>query len=146
MPATGLLLNTAHRFDINTTPATTETLAQLGAGFSSFDVSFNEESDQTKYLDGDGWGSTTVTGGQVTLTFSGHRLYGDAAQDFIFDKMLELGTARETTFKWTLPNGDTLEGAVTIAVIEGMGGDAGAKGEISVEIHFNGKPTFTAGV
>jgi hypothetical protein len=72
-------------------------------------------------------------------------VYGDAAQDYIFDKMLELGTARETTFVWTLPNGDKLTGDVTIAVIEGLGGDAGAKGEISVEIHFNGKPTFTAG-
>jgi hypothetical protein len=144
MPATGMLLNFDHTFDIDVTPATTPTLARLAAGITDFEVSFNEETDQSKYLDGDGWGTTTVIGGQVTFSFSGHRVYGDAAQDFIFAKTLELGNARETELTWTLPNGAKYVGACTIATIDGVGGDAGAKQEFSLEIHFNGKPTFTA--
>jgi hypothetical protein len=140
---TGMLLNTAHRFDIDTTPEGTATLARLGAGLASFDSSLNEETDQSTYLDGDGWGSTTVTGGQITLSFSGHRVYGDAAQDYIFDKMLELGSGRETELTWTLPDGAKFVGPCTIAALEGPSGDAGAKGEISIEIHYNGKPTYT---
>ena len=35
------------------------------------------------------------------------------------------------------------EGSCTIANISGPSGDAGAKGDISFEIHFNGNPEYT---
>ena len=139
-----MLLNFDHTFDIDVTPAAVATLARLAAGITDFEMSLNEDTDQSKYMDGDGWGTTTVIGGQVTFSFSGHRVYGDAAQDFIFSKALDLGTGRETTLTWTLPNGAKYVGACTIAAIDGIGGDAGAKEGISLEIHFNGKPTYTA--
>jgi hypothetical protein len=55
---------------------------------------------------------------------------------------LDLGTGRETTFTWTLPNGAKYAGPCTVAGIENSG-DAGGKTEISIEVHFNGKPTYT---
>lgn len=142
--AEGLLLQSAHLFEINTTPGVTPgTYARLGAGLNNFEPSLNEEVAQDVYLDGDGFATSTVTGGQLTIAFSGHRKFGDPAQDFIFGNMLELGEGRETDFRWTLPNGDVIEGPCTIANIEGPSGDANTKGEISFEIHFNGKPTYT---
>lgn len=139
----GFLLESAQRFYIDTTPGgVSYTWARLGAGFNNVDPQVNEENDQTAYLDGNGWASSTITGGQLTLAFEGHRKYGDVAQDYIFSKQIALGCERETNFLWVQPNGEAYYGACTIAVIGGPGGDANAKGEINVEIHFNGEPAF----
>lgn len=139
----GFELMFAHNFQIDTDPGGTETLVPLKAGITNVEPANNEELDQTAYLDGDGYGTTDVIGAQTTLAFSGHRKYGDAAQDYIFGKQLDLGGGRRTKFEWTEPDGGTFKGDITIANISGPSGDAGAKGEISFEIHFNGKPTYT---
>jgi hypothetical protein len=143
MMSQGLLLQSQHLFEINVTPGGTPTYERLAAGLNNFEPSMNEEVAQDTYLDGDGFASSTVTGAQLIITFSGHRKYGDPAQDFIFENMLELGASRETDFRWTLPDGTKIEGPCTIANIEGPSGDANTKGEISFEVHFNGKPTYT---
>ncbi|MRG87005.1 phage tail tube protein [Salinibacillus xinjiangensis] len=138
------LLQSKHKFEINTTPSGTATYAVMGPGFSSVEPGTNEETDQTAYLNDDGWLTTTVLGGQLTLTFSGHRYYGDPAQDFIFSKQIGLGAERETDYRWTLPDGTVIEGPITLAEITGPSGEANAKGEISVAVHFNGKPEVTS--
>ena len=118
----------------------------LGAGLSSVSVEGNEEVDQTPYLDGEGFATSDVTGGQITYAFEGHRDYADAGQNLIFGKQYTYGSARRVLFQVTAPNGDALEGEATIANITGPGGDANMKGEVSFEIHFAGKPTFTPAV
>lgn len=133
-----------HKFEINTTPgAEPGSYARIAAGITSAEPANNEELSQDKYMDGDGYGETDVIGAQTVLSFSGHRNYGDAAQDYIFSKVLELGNSRRTQFRWTEPDGGIFEGDCTIANISQPSGDAGAKGEISFEIHFNGKPDYT---
>lgn len=135
-----------HKFEIKTgTDSTTSTdiFARIAVGITSAEPANNEELSQDKYMDGDGYGETDVIGAQTVLSFSGHRNYGDAAQDYIFSKVLELGTSRRTQFRWTEPDGGIFEGDCTIANISQPSGDAGAKGEISFEIHFNGKPDYT---
>src|SRR5690606_18315009 len=92
---------------------------------------------------GDGYATWTVVGSHLTTAFTGHRKFGDPAQDFIFSKAMEIGNERETEFRWTLPNGEVLEGPCTIAEVTGPSGEANAKGEITVAIHFNGKPVYT---
>jgi hypothetical protein len=138
-------LMNSHNFQVNTLPGGVETFATIAKGITNVEPSNNEELSQDKYLDGDGYGETDVIGAQTVLSFTGHRFYGDAAQDFIFSKALELGASRRTTFKWTEPDGGIFTGPCTIANISGPSGGAGAKGEVSFEIHFNGKPTYTAG-
>lgn len=133
-----------HKFEINTTPGVGPgTYAEIKAGITNVELENNEELSQDNYLDGDGYGETDIIGAQLVLTFTGHRKYGDEAQDFIFGKLLELGPNRRTDFRWTEPDGGIFEGECTIANISGPSGDAGAKGEISFEIHFNGKPEYT---
>lgn len=140
----GLLVQSKHKFEINIEPgADPGTFERMAKGFSSFEITNNDETDQTQYLDGDGFASTTVMGAQLTLSFGGHRYFGDAAQDWIFSKAMEIGSGRETEFRWTLPSGEIFEGPATLAVIDGPSGDANAKGEITVEVHFNGKPEYT---
>ena len=140
----GFLLNSSVLWELDTTPETTATYERLGAGIMSPDPQNNEDVDQTAYLDGDGFKTSDVTGAQFTVAFSGHRVLGDAAQDFIFDKQSKLGSSRRTNCRMTNANGNQKTGPVTIANINGPGGDASAKGDISFEIHFNGKPTETA--
>ena len=144
MAEEGLLVQSKHLFEINIEPgADPGNFARLAAGFNSFEVALNEELDQTPYLDGDGYATSTVMGAQLTITFTGHRKFGDPAQDFIFSKSMEIGNERETEFRWTLPTGEVFEGPCTLAEISGPSGDANAKGEITVAIHFNGKPVYT---
>lgn len=133
-------LNTQHRFRIGDDEATLERLA---AGLTDVDPDGNEELSQDTYLDSDGYGTTDVIGGQQTLAFSGHRLHGDPAQDFIYAKKLARGNDRRCFFEWEDPTGSIIKGPATIANITGPGGEAGGKGDIAFEIHFNGKPTET---
>lgn len=137
-------LMNSHTFEINTTPGTAPgTLAAIAKGINNVEPDNNEELSQDKYIDGDGYGETDVIGAQTILSFKGHRYYGDPAQDFIFGLALEVGSARRTDFTWTEPDGGKFTGPCTIANIKGPSGDAGSKGEISFEVHFNGKPTYT---
>src|SRR5690554_2471648 len=77
------------------------------------------------------------------FVYCSHNDYDDEAQNYIFEQLLKLGDSRRTRFRWTEPNGGTFEGNCTIANISGPSRDAGAKGEISFEIHFNGTIDYT---
>ena len=133
-----------HKFEIDTDETgATPALEPLAAGITNVESALNEEIAQDRYLNGGGFSESDVIGAQLILTVTGHRDYEDAAQNFIFGKALELGAKRRTNFQWTEPDGGMFEGSCTIANIEGPSGDAGAKGEITFEIHFNGKPNYT---
>ena len=137
----GFFLNSAYTFEIGDDVTTLNT---LGAGLSEVDVQNNEETDQTAYLDGDGFLTTDVIGAQLTFEFTGHRLYGDVAQDFVFGKVLSLGSARNCHFSVTDPEGGIFAGPATVTITSGIGGGAAnAKSEISFGVHFNGKPEYT---
>lgn len=138
--------NGEDKFEICKTIGATEAedvYVTIKAGITSSEISLNEEVDQTAYMDGDGYKSTDVTGAQVTIAFSGHRVYGDAAQDYIYGKALTIGDARKTKAKITYSDGLVLTGPCTLANIEGPSGDAGTKQDIGFEVHLNGKPTST---
>jgi hypothetical protein len=137
-------LMNAHKFEINSVPGTTPgTYLNIAKGIKSVSPKSDEKLVQDQYLDGDGFADTDVTSTQLILSFQGDRDYDDEAQNYIMGLLLEIGNARRTQFKWTEPDLGVIAGECTIASIEGPGGDAGAKGEIKFEIHFNGKPNYT---
>lgn len=141
----GFLLQSEHVLEIDVDPGGASEKAMLGAGITGMEPDINDELSQDRYFDGEGFGETDVTSSQLILSFDGHRKYGDPAQDYIFSLMLEPGNKRRTELDWTLPNGDKFSGNVTIANIAGPSGEAGEKGEISFELHFNKKPEFVVG-
>ena len=134
-------LNFTDLYEININPSGTAVWERLAKGLTSGTVANNDVVDQTPYLDGDGYGSSTVTGGQLTVAFSGHRVIGDDAQDFIEDISNTFGGNRETQFRKRNAQGKGFSANVTVANIQIGGGDANAKQDISFEIHCNGKPT-----
>lgn len=116
----------------------------IGSGISSMDVAGNDEVDQTPYYDDGGNTSSDVTGGQEVFNFSGHRDYDDSFQNLVYNKLKWLkGNGRKGSLHITYPDGAELLGRCTIANIEGPGGDANTKGDISFEIHINGVPDVT---
>ena len=142
----GFAMNYTNLYEIDTTPyGDSRTWVRVGAGINSVSWEGNEEVAQDPYYDGDGLSSSDVTGGQIVGSFEGHRVYGDAAQDYIAGLTLKYGEDRKTNFRWTQPNGDQLEGIVTIANIAPQSGDPNAKSDFGFEIHYNGMPKFTSG-
>jgi hypothetical protein len=136
-------LNFQDLFEIDITPLTTATYVRLAVGISAGEPDSNENVAQDAYLDGDGFGTTEVIGAQFTIAFSGHRVIGNAAQDYIAALKLELGTSRKTHLRYTDAAGNKISGNITIAKIKEGGGDANGKKAFSFETHFNGKPTVT---
>ena len=124
----------------------TENYAPVAVGFDNITESLNEVLYQSGFISDKGWGSSYVTGGQMIVTLTGVRVKGDKAQDYIFsdEVMYGFGKARETAFRMILPEGDMVECSATLAKITRSGGAANQPTAISVEIHFNGEPTYTA--
>lgn len=137
-------LNFQTLFELDTTPeGASRTWARLGDGLVSASPATNEKLDQKAYLDDDGGQTTEVTGFQLVYAFSGDRIPGNAAQDFIFSKVLDLGAARHTNFRATGADGTVILGECTIANIQLPGGDANSPAACGFELHLNGKPTKT---
>lgn len=141
-----LALNHEYKLKINTTPATeTPTLVTVGEGFDNITEAINEVVYQASFLGDGGYGSSEVTGAQLILTLTGTRHVGDEAQDYIFSDATYygVGKARKTNVTLETPDGSTISALVTLAKIARSGGAANGGTAVSVEIHFNGKPTIT---
>ena len=140
-----MAINYDYTLEIDTAPAAAQPAwAPVCAGFSNLAPALNEVLFQTTWLCSKGWGSTEVTGGQYIVTLTGQRVFGDAAQDFIFSKevMYAFGKARKTRFRITSPEGDKILWSITLANITEGHGDANQPNAITVAIHGNGAPTF----
>jgi len=138
-------MNYKNIFEIDTTgsqdPKNVEgaKFAPLAAGISGVTPAANETDDNTAYYDGAGFTDTDVTGKRITLAFSGHRVIGDAAQDYVASKFLAIGQNLKTLARWTDPDGNVIVANVTITAVVPMGGNANAKQTFSFTLSFNGK-------
>lgn len=130
---------------INITPSedtvTWKSLANLTKNMSE---SLNEVLYQASYYADKGWGSTEVTGAQLTLTLTGDVKSGDEACDYILsDKvMFGLGDARKTHLKVTKGNRSIIW-PVTLANITPARGDSNQPNALTVTIHGNGRPEIS---
>ncbi|MCB5223063.1 phage tail tube protein [Lactiplantibacillus pentosus] len=143
-------MNVKNKFEIdvagNQDPAgdlTKANWARLAAGISGVTPAANETDDNTAYFDGDGFTDTDVTGKRITIAFTGHRVVGDVAQDFVASKFLSIGQNLKTLGRWTDTNGNVVVSSVTLTAIVPMGGNANAKQTFSFTMSFNGKPIMT---
>ena len=137
--------NYNYHFFVDTTPLQAEpTWAEVAEGISNLESSLNEVVQKYSFLSGQGWGSSEVTGGQITVKFKGVRTQGDVAQDYIYSPAVRFnfGDARKTHFKITDPDGSAISGNCTFTDIEKKGGDTTKGMEIDFTVAFNGKPTL----
>lgn len=137
---------------INTTPsAQTGTYATIGDGITNVSEALNEVKQQMYYLINKGFGQSEITAMHPAITFTGHRLHGDDAQDYIFGLKYSLGSARKTDIKIKVfdPEDPTdvfsqYTVDVTITDIQELSGATENGSDISFTLEFNGAPTAVA--
>lgn len=137
---------------INTAPsATTAVYATIGDGITNVSEALNEVKQQMYYLINKGFGQTEVTAMHPAITFTGHRLHGDVAQDYIFGLKYSLGSARKTDIKIKVfdPEDATnvfsqYTASVTITDLQELSGATEDGSDISFTLEFNGAPEVVA--
>lgn len=129
---------------LNTTPKeSTPTWESLAALTKNMSQTLNEVLYQASYYADKGWGSTEVTGAQLTLTLTGDVKPGDAACDYIMsdEVMFGLGDARKTHMK--LQRGSkVIIWPITLANITPAYGDSNQTNALTVTVHGNGRPAI----
>lgn len=115
---------------------------KLCKGIESMSFSPNEQNQQYFFLCGNGFAHNEVTGGAPTLTISGRRISGDAAQDYIAGKQFALGTDRNTSVK-IIAEGKQIVCDATIGEVTSFGGNTLDVNSFGCTIYLNGQPTVT---
>lgn len=117
--------------------------ADMGNLMKNMSQSLNEVLYQATYWADKGWGSTEVTGAQMTLTVTGDVKPEDDACAYLLgdDVLYGIGAARKTHLK--LEKGTkVIIWPVTLANITPAYGDSGAVNSLTVTIHGNGRPAI----
>lgn len=127
--------------------AGTWTYSALCAGIDSISPSVNEQNQQAFYMCGNGGANNEVTGIAPQYDVSGHRVIGDAAQDYICGLRYKLGQDRKSSLKVELYDHETLVETIvadcTITDIVDFGGNATDLVPFSCTLRVNGLPTVT---
>ena len=125
----------------------TWTYAPLCAGIESISPSVNEQNQQAFYMCGNGGANNEVTGIAPEYAVSGHRVHGDAAQDYIVGLRYLLGQDRKSSLKVEIYDHTTLVETIvadcTVTDIVDFGGNATDLVPFSCILRVNGIPTVT---
>ena len=126
----------------------TWTYSKLEAGLDNVSEALNEVVQQYFFLNDKGFARNHVTGMAPAFTFTGRRVQGDAAQDYIFGNKYKLDTNRNSSFQLKVtdnsgasPKVTTYTVDCTICNIQEYSGASTDDSAISFEIRFNGAPT-----
>ncbi|MGG5333832.1 phage tail tube protein [Enterococcus sp. AZ163] len=119
---------------------TKEDIISIGAGITAIAPEFEEDSEDFGYYDLNGGTSKFTKSVTISYAFEGHRKYGDAAQDFMREKLFKLDQ-RDCYFRVIEPDGTTIEGPAKISDVLPHGGEANDPTEFQCTISFDGLPT-----
>lgn len=123
------------------------TYAPLCKGITNIAPTVNEQNQQAFYMCGNGGANNEVTGIAPEYAISGHRVHGDAAQDYIVGLRYTLGEDRKTSLKVEIYDGTTLKETIvadcTVTDIVDFGGATTDVVPFSCTLRVNGLPTST---
>ena len=133
----------ANKIEIGTSKTgDTWTYATLCEGIESMEFSANEQNQQYFFLCGKGFAHNETTGAAPSITVSGRRIVGNAAQDYIAGKQFALGTDRNTSVKITA-EGKIITCDATIGDVTSFGGQTLDVNSFGCTLYLNGEPTVT---
>ncbi len=138
-------LNYETEIYLNSTPSVaTPTWVDASALTQNMSKSLNEIISQISTYANKGWGSSNVTGGQLTVTLTGDCMPGDLAYEYLTSDavMYAFGVARQSHLK-LVKGTKTIVWPITLANITPAQGAANGTNALTVTIHGNGKPTIT---
>lgn len=121
----------------------------FGKGFNNVAESLNEVIQQYFFLSDGGYAQSFVTGMAPALTFSGVRILGDKAQEYIFNSARKYGLMKDRNTKLRIKrltdDGkiETITCGVTLCNLSDMSGATTDGSAVSVEIRLNGKPDLS---
>lgn len=124
------------------------TYAELADGIENVAEALNEQVQQYFFLSDNGFGKNHITGMAPAYTFTGKRIFGDAAQDYIFSKKFALNGDRRSSFKFVWSDGTNTHAMTcdcTICSVQEWSGAANDDSSISFEIRLDGEPVVTGG-
>ena len=98
--------------------AETWTYAKLDEGLDNVSEALNEVVQQYFFLNDKGFARNHVTGMAPTFTFTGRRVQGDAAQDYIFGNKYKLGTNRNSSFQLKVTDNSGVSHVVTTYTVD----------------------------
>ncbi|MDB8867870.1 capsid protein [Pediococcus acidilactici] len=119
--------------------------ANISQGIMSVTPAANATADTQSFWNDKGWQETDETGKRVTLAFTGQRVVGDPAQDYIANRFMAMGNALRTLVRWTNQTGDTIVSNCTLTSIVPFGGNANARQTFSFTLSMNGVPVYSTG-
>lgn len=111
------------------------------AEMESFSISIDNNVEEWKPMEDEGWSKRMLTGKALSISMSGKRCVGDAGNDYVAGLAFLTGSSAETKFEWTMPNGTKVSGNAIIQVSNIGGGDTTDVAGLEFEVLFNGKPT-----
>lgn len=128
--------------------SSTWTYSELSAGIENLSEAMNYVINKYQFMANKGWGSTHVTGAHNEITLTGRRIFGDAAQDYIFSKKAKFGADRDTSLKISVTDNSGTSAVtkvwtqdVTISDIQEWNGATTDDSAISIVLSCNGEPT-----
>lgn len=114
------------------------------ADMETFSVSIDNGVEEWTPFEQEGWKRRLMTAKSITLAVNGKRNIGDTGNDYIAGLFMSNGQAAQSDFKWTFPDGGSLEFVDAVVNITNMGaGDSTAVAPLEFELMSNGKPTYT---
>lgn len=124
------------------------TYEDFGDGIENVSEALNEIVHQYQFISNGGYAKNHVTGAAPAWTLTGRRVFGDAAQDYIFGQKYNFDTARQSSLKVTYTDnsgGTAVEKGFTVPCtfcnLQEFSGASTDDSAISMELRFDGKPT-----
>ena len=129
--------------------AAPSTMSPLCAGIDNLAEALNEVVQQYFFLCDNGFARNHVTGMAPAYTFTGRRVIGDAAQDFIFGLKYKVDTERQSQLRITYSTGQSTTNVITCPVticnIQEFSGATTDDSAISFELRFDSAPSAAPG-
>ncbi len=110
------------------------------ADMENFSVSIDNEIQEWKPYDQEGWTRRLMTGKSVTITVSGKRNVGDAGNDYIAGLAFVNGTDANGVIQWTFPDGMKYIQPSVFSVTNIGAGETVNVGPLEFEAQSDGKP------
>lgn len=136
-----------NQFQINTAAQSAAEVYKTIADCETFSVSFDNGVEEWTPFETEGWTRRLMTSKSVTISVTAKRNVGDDGNDKISNYTFANGRDAEGDFKWTFPDGSSVEfkGAI-ISVTNNGSGDSTGVAPLEFEVMSNGKPKYTASV
>lgn len=135
-----------NQFQINVSTTSTPNWKSI-ADCETFSVAFDNNVEEWRPFEQEGWVRRLMTGKGVTITVNAKRHIGDDGNDAVAALAWQNGRDCEKTFRWTFPDGTVVVFNDAVFNVTNIGsGESVDVAPLEFEVQSNGKPAVTPAV